>query len=130
MAHFAKLDENNVVTDVVVVSNTDLIVNGVESEAKGIEFLVSLTGHINWKQTSYNGNICKNYASIGSTYDAQRDAFIAPKTLASWVLNESTCQWEYCKPYPTDGRQYYWNEVSVDWLEVPKPRGATPVEIL
>lgn len=127
MAHFAKLDENNVVVDVLIVSNDDLLVNGVESEAKGIEFLVALTGHTNWKQTSYNRNFRTNYASIGSTYDAQRDAFIAPKSIASWVFNEDTYQWEYCKPYPTDGKQYYWNEVSVDWLEIPAPRGVTPV---
>lgn len=127
MAHFAKLDENNLVTDVLVVSNNDLMVNGVESEAKGIEFLVALTGHTKWKQTSYHGNFRKNYASVGSTYDEQRDAFIAPKTLASWVLNEETCQWDYCKPYPKDGRQYYWNEFKLDWIEVPAPKGATPV---
>ena len=127
MAHFAKLDENNVVVDVLVVSNNEILVNGVENEAKGIEFLTNLLGHSNWKQTSYNTKFRKNYASIGSTYDAQRDAFIAPKTLASWVLNEDTCQWEYCIPCPTDGKQYYWNEVSLSWLEVPKPKNATLV---
>jgi hypothetical protein len=130
MAHFAKLDENNVVIDVLVVSNDDLMVNGVESEAKGVEFLTNLLGHSNWKQTSYNGRIRKNYASIGSTYDAQRDAFIASKPLASLVLNEETCQWEFCVPYPLDGKQYAWSEIEVTWRELPPPRGATPVVTL
>ena len=127
MAHFAKLDENNVVVDVLVVSNTDLLVNGVEQESKGVEFLTALTGHSKWKQTSYGAKFRKNYAGIGFIYDEQRDAFIAPKTLASWVLNEETCQWDYCKPCPKDGRQYDWNEFKLDWIEVPAPKGATPV---
>jgi len=127
MAHFAKLDENNIVVEVVVVSNTDLLVNGVEQESKGIEFLTAVTGYSKWKQTSYNAKFRKNYAGIGFTYDEQRDAFIAPKTLASWVFNEETCRWDFCKPYPKDGRQYDWNEFKLDWIEVPAPRGATPV---
>jgi hypothetical protein len=130
MAHFAKLDENNIVTDVLVVSNNDLLMNGIEQESKGIEFLTSLTGHTNWKQTSYNGNFRKNYAGVGFTYDTQRDAFIAPKTLASWILNEDTCRWEYCVPYPTDGKEYQWSEMELTWRELPPPKGATPVIIL
>jgi hypothetical protein len=130
MAHFAKLDENNAVIDVLVVSDNDLLVDGVETESKGVEFLAALTGHANWKQTSYNGKIRKNYASIGSTYDAQRDAFISPKVLASWVLNEDTCRWEYCVPYPKDGKQYEWSEIQCAWRELPPPRGATPVVTL
>jgi len=93
MAHFAKLDENNVVTTVVVVNNSELLVDGVELEAKGIEFLISLFGDSNWKQTSYNGNFRKNYAGIGYTYDPQRDAFIPPKPDGNYVLDEQTCQW-------------------------------------
>jgi len=93
MAHFAKLDENNVVTTVVVVNNSELLVNGVESEAKGVEFLISLFGDSNWKQTSYNGNFRKNYAGIGYTYDPDRDAFIPLKPDGNYVLDEQTCQW-------------------------------------
>lgn len=130
MAHFAKLDENNVVTDVLVVSGNDLMVNGVEQEAKGIEFLTKLTGHANWKQTSYTGGLRKNYAVIGGIYDPQRDAFIAPKTLDSWVLNENTCVWEYCVPHPRDGRDYAWSEIERTWRELPPPKGATPVVVL
>ena len=93
MAHFAKLDENNVVTTVVVVNNSELLIDGVESEAKGVEFLISLFGDFNWKQTSYNGNFRKNYAGIGYTYDPQRDAFIPLKPDGDYVLDEQTCQW-------------------------------------
>jgi hypothetical protein len=93
MAHFAKLDENNVVITVVVVNNSELLVDGVESEAKGVEFLVSLFGESNWKQTSYNATIRKNSAGIGYTYDSDRDAFIPPKPGDSYVLDEQTCQW-------------------------------------
>jgi hypothetical protein len=92
MAHFAKLD-NNTVTEVIVVHNNELLDNGVESEAKGIAFCQSLFGG-NWIQTSYNGNIRKNYAGIGYTYDSTRDAFIAPKpTEGDWELDEETCRW-------------------------------------
>jgi hypothetical protein len=94
MAHFAELDEINIVTQVIVVNNNELLVDGVESEAKGIEFCQSLFGG-NWVQTSYNGNFRKNYAGIGYTYDPIRNAFIAPKPeIGEWILNEDTCQWE------------------------------------
>lgn len=96
MAHFAKLDESNIVTEVIVVHNNELLDNGVELEAKGIAFCQSLFGGI-WKQTSYNGNIRKNYAGIGFTYDEQRDAFIGPKPEChpdDISLNEETCLWE------------------------------------
>jgi hypothetical protein len=94
MAHFAKLDENNVVLEVHCVHNNELMVDGVESEAKGIEFLVLWSGgYIHWKQTSYNKTFRKNYAGIGYTYDVQRDAFIAPKPGDGYVLDEQTCQW-------------------------------------
>ena len=94
MAHFAQLDENNVVTQVIVVGNKDCAdANGVEKESIGIAFCERLFGG-NWKQTSYNGNIRKNYAGIGYSYDPARDAFIPPQPGPEWVLNESTCQWE------------------------------------
>jgi hypothetical protein len=117
MAHFAQLDENNVVLQVIVVHNNELMDNGQESEAKGIAFCQSLFGG-NWKQTSYNGTIRKNYAGIGCVYDAQRDAFIAPKPYASWVLNESTCRWQAPISYPTDGKNYSWNEEQQNWIEI------------
>jgi hypothetical protein len=94
MAHFAQLDESNIVTQVIVVHNNELLDNGVESEAKGVAFCQSLLGG-NWVQTSYNGNIRKNYAGIGYTYDQAQDAFIPPKPEeGNWVLNEDTCRWE------------------------------------
>ena len=95
MAHFAKLDENNIVTHVSVVDNWNCVDgDGNESEAVGVAYLKSIHGEdTNWKQTSYNGNIRKNYAGIGHTFDADRDAFIAPKPYNSWQLNETSCQW-------------------------------------
>jgi hypothetical protein len=94
MAHFAQINENNIVTQVIVVHNNELLDNGVESEAKGIQFCQSLFGG-NWIQTSYNGNIRKNYAGIGYVYDAQKDAFIPPKPeIGEWILDEETCLWK------------------------------------
>jgi hypothetical protein len=94
MAHFAKLDENNVVLEVHCLHNNELMVDGVESEAKGIAFLVMWSGgYPFWKQTSYNGTMRKNYAGIGYTYDANRDAFIPQKPDGDYVLDVQTCQW-------------------------------------
>ena len=117
MAHFAKLDQNNVVLEVHSVNNNDLLQDGVESETKGIQFLVDWSGgYTNWKQTSYNGNIRKNYAGSGYTYDAQRDAFIPPQPFPSWGLNESTCLWDAPTPMPNDGQRYYWDEATTSWV--------------
>lgn len=91
MAHFAQL-ENNIVTQVIVVHNDELLDNGIESESKGIAFCQSLFGGT-WIQTSFNGNIRKNYAAIGYTYDKDRDAFIAPKPEDAIGFDEETCQW-------------------------------------
>lgn len=120
MAHFAKLDENNVVLEVNVVHNNELLdENGQESEQKGIDFLTSWSGgYSNWKQTSYNGNFRKNYAGPGYTYDAGRDAFIPPKPYNSWLLNEDTCLWEPPVAHPTDGKMYKWDEDTTSWVEV------------
>lgn len=93
MAHFAKLNTNNVVIAVHVVNNDVVDDNGVESEQIGIDFLTSLHGHTHWKQTSYNNKIRKNYAGIGYTYDQDRDAFIPPKCHNEAVLDEDTCLW-------------------------------------
>lgn len=118
MAHFAQLDEQNVVTQVIVVSNSDCQVGGVESEEAGIAFCKTLFGPTTkWKQTSYNCNIRKNYAGIGYTYDAGRDAFIAPKPFASWVLDEVPCRWDAPVPMPTDGGVCHWDEATVSWIK-------------
>ena len=95
MAHFAELDLNNIVLRVIVVSNEMLVENNQEFEAKGIAFCKQLFGDESiWVQTSYNGNIRKNYAGIGYTYDQQRDAFIRPKPEGDgWTLDENLCAW-------------------------------------
>ena len=116
MAHFAKLDSNNIVTQVVTVNNDVLIENGVENEQKGIDLLVKLFGNEIWKQTSYNGNIRKNYAGVGYIYDSNRDAFIPPKHYASWTLNEDNCTWEAPVACPTDENIYNWDENSGQWV--------------
>lgn len=115
MAHFAKLDENNIVIFVTVGRDED---NGKESE------LTARTGDV-YKQTSYNtrGGIHllggtpfrKNYAGLGYTYDEVRDAFIPPKPYNSWLLNEDTCQWKAPIDYPTDDKRYVWNEETLSW---------------
>jgi hypothetical protein len=119
MAHFAQLDENNLVTQVIVVHNNDCQINGVETEEAGIVFCKSLFGPATkWKQTSYNGNMRKNYAGIGYTYDAGRDAFIPPQPFPSWSLNEDTCRWEAPTAMPTEGGPYRWDEPTTSWVQV------------
>lgn len=121
MAHFAEIDANNIVLRVIVVGNKDTSdANGVEKEYIGAAFCERLLGGT-WKQTSYNANMRKNYAGIGYTFDAARDAFIPPKPFPSWVLNESTCQWQAPVPMPTDGKMYGWDEGTVSWVEVIAP---------
>jgi len=135
MAYFAKLNPEKIVIRVSSVNNNVLLDNGIESEEKGIQFLKKLYNEPNalWKQTSYNtfngvhsfGKIPlrKNYASIGYTYDENRDAFIPPKMYNSWTLNENTCDWDAPIPYPTiltfgDNIPYliYWNEEGQKWI--------------
>ena len=120
MAHFAKLDDQNVVLDVNVVGNGTL--NNLpfpESEPVGVAFLIDWSGgYTNWKQTSYNANFRKNYAGIGYTYDAVLDAFIPPKPFPSWLLNTETCQWQAPTPYPSDGNMYTWDEATQLWVKV------------
>lgn len=118
MAHFAELDADNKVLRVVVVGNQDCQdSNGQESESVGIAFCQSLFGtDTTWVQTSYNGNMRGKYAGIGDTYDAQRDAFLAPQPFPSWLLNESTLQWEPPVPMPEDGGPYVWDEPSLSWV--------------
>ena len=117
MAHFAELDSNNVVLRVIVVDNKDCsIPDGTEVESIGVAFCQRLGG--NWKQTSYNGNMRKNYAGIGYTYNSDIDAFVPPKPFNSWTLNESTAQWEAPTPMPDDGKMYSWDEATTSWIEV------------
>jgi hypothetical protein len=118
MAHFAQLDENNTVIQVIVVGNKDTSdANGVEKESIGIAFCERLFGG-NWKQTSYNGKIRKNYAGIGYTYNADIDAFVPPKPYASWVLNTETANWDAPVPMPEDGKMYSWDEATTSWIEM------------
>jgi hypothetical protein len=117
MAHFAQL-ENNIVKQVIVVSNQDILdENGQESEQKGIDFCSNLLGGT-WLQTSYNAKIRKNYAGIGYTYDETLDAFIAPKPYNSWLLDEDKAQWKAPIPYPNDDKRYTWDEETRSWVEV------------
>ena len=120
MAHFAKLNENNEVVEVNVVNNEDVgNLEFPESEVLGVQFLNTFYGDSSiWKQTSYNGSFRKNYAGIGYTYDPSREAFIPPKVFNSWVINESTCLWEAPIPYPLDGKKYYWDELTLSWIEI------------
>ena len=121
MAHFAELDENNVVLRVIVVANKDTAdANGNEVESIGVAFCQRLLGG-NWKQTSYNAKFRKNYAGIGYTYDAAIDAFVPPQPYPSWVLNPDTAQWEAPVPMPTDGKMYSWDEATQSWVEVQAP---------
>ena len=135
MAHFAKLNQENIVIAVHVVHNNELLVDGVEDEQKGIDFLNNLfKTNDTWKQTSYNtqGGVHKlggtpfrkNYAAKGYTYDEARDAFIKPKPYESWTLDEDTCYWEPPVAYPdtaggvgSQGKHYEWNEETASWDE-------------
>jgi len=126
MAYFAEIDKNNFVLRVIAVSNADTAnEDGVEVESLGINFCCNLLGG-HWVQTSYNTKggqhpegrpLRKNYAGIGFTYDAIRDAFIPPKPYVSWVLNENTCRWDAPVPYPTDDKMYRWDEPTTSWVE-------------
>ena len=117
MAHFAEIDENNVVLRVIV---------GVDEPLDGEAIYHEMTG-TTWKKTSYNTvagehllggtPFRKNYAGIGYTYDPDRDAFIPPQPFPSWTLDEQTCQWNSPVPFPNDEKQYFWDEPSVSWKE-------------
>lgn len=121
MAHFAEIDENNVVTRVIVVANKDTAdANGNEVESIGVAFCQRLLGG-NWVQTSYNAKFRKNYAGIGYTYRADIDAFVPPQPYPSWVLNPDTAQWEAPVPMPTDGKMYSWDEATQSWVGVQAP---------
>jgi hypothetical protein len=118
MAHFAQIDTNWVVQQVIVVDNSILLnEQGIECDWLGEQFCQQLYGaHTKWIQTSYNGNKYKNFAGISFTFDPHRNAFIPPKPYPSWLLNEGSCRWEAPEPYPTDGQLYQWNEDSLSWI--------------
>ena len=119
MAHFAELDENNVVLRVTVVNNEVLKdEEGIEQESLGLKHLQSLGGR--WVQTSYNKTFRKHYAGIGYTYDETKDAFIPPKPFESWLLDEETLLWKAPIPKPKDENMYFWNEELLTWEEIPK----------
>jgi len=113
MAHFAELDENNIVLRVIVVDDAH--------EADGENWCHNFAGG-RWKQTSYNDRIRKNFAGIGYTWDAERDAFYEPQLYPSWSLNEDTCRWEAPVPYPADPTlPYMWDEDNIQWVLVEPP---------
>ena len=122
MAHFAKINSDNIVTEVIVVNN-DVIKdsNGTEQESLGVAFCTQIYGNGTYKQTSYNSNMRKNMATVGSTYDSTRDAFIRPKIYPSWVLDESTCRWKPPIDNPSDSEAvggnvlYQWDESITNW---------------
>jgi len=118
MAHYAWLDENNIVVNVTVGVDENVIQQDIGGSTEAWEAFYSQATGYDIKRTSYNGNIRKNYAGIGYTYDAARDAFIAPKPFNSWVLDEATCQWQAPTAYPTDGKIYYWSEDDLSWREI------------
>jgi hypothetical protein len=105
MSHFAKINSDNIVTQ-VIVAEQDFINSGFVGDS----FL--------WVQTSYNGNFRKNYAGINYTYDLIRDAFIPPQPHPSWTINEENCLWESPVPYPDDGNFYEWDEATISWKEI------------
>jgi hypothetical protein len=122
MAHFAQLDENNVVIQVIVVANEELMENGAESEDKGIAFCKTLLGaDTNWVQTSYNATIRKNYAGIGYIYDPVADHFFLPQPFPSWTL-DADARWQAPVPYPMEeGKFFTWDEETLSWVEVVLP---------
>ena len=113
MAHYAFLDENNIVTEVIVGIDETETIEGLDTETWYGNFRNQVC-----KRTSYNGNIRKNYAGLGYTYDEERDAFIAPKPFESWILDEEKCVWKAPLPYPTDEKVYDWDESTASWVEV------------
>jgi hypothetical protein len=110
MAHYAFLDENNVVTEVITGIDETELIEGLDTET----WYGNFRGQV-CKRTSYNNNYRKNYAGIGYTYDAELDAFIAPKPFESWLLDEETCLWEAPVAYPDDGERYTWDEATLSW---------------
>jgi len=129
MAHFAEIDENNIVQRVIVVSNDVLLVDGVENEHKGIDFCKSLYGeNTNWVQTSYNNSFRKQFAGIGMTYDSNKNKFIVPQPYSSWTLNQNddwqapiSCPETYSLNLKDNNNNpikdpYAWDENNLQWV--------------
>jgi len=124
MAHYAFLNADNTVSEVIPGRNEDEIVDGISDWEKHYgDFRNQVC-----KRTSYNGNYRKNFAGIGYTYDFERDAFIAPQPHNKWILNESTCQWQAPVPYPVDGLEYVWNDNKGVWEPLEAPEVESPIE--
>ena len=114
MSHFAQIDSNNIVTQVLVIEQ-DVIDTGLFGEPSSF---VQTSYNTHGGVHSLNGTpLRKNYAGIGYTYDEERDAFIPPKPFNSWVLNEDSCLWEAPTPMPTDDKRYVWDEDTTSWVE-------------
>ena len=113
MAHYAFLNENNIVTEVIVGIDETELIEGLHPEIWYGNFRNQTC-----KRTSYNANYRKNYAGIGFTYDEDRDAFIPPKPYSKWILNEDTCNWDPPVEYPLDGKIYVWNDNKGEWEEL------------
>jgi hypothetical protein len=111
MAHYAFLDEQNIVTEVIVGIDETELIEGKDPETWYSEFRGQTC-----KRTSYNGNIRKNYAGVGYKYDEESDAFIAPKPFESWLLDEDTCRWQAPIPYPEGEVMYRWDEEAGAWV--------------
>jgi len=114
MAHYAFLDENNIVTEVIVGRNEYEIVNDISDWET---YYGNMRGQI-CKRTSFNGNIRKQYAGVGYSYDPVADVFISPKPYPSWVLNEASCQWEAPVPCPGIPAEYEWDETTLSWVKI------------
>lgn len=112
MAHYAFLDKDGIVTEVITGRDETETVDGISDW----ETYYGNIRNQDCVRTSYNGNIRYNYAGIGFTYDADRDAFISPKPYESWVLDEETCRWAAPVPYPEDDVMYQWDEETIDWI--------------
>jgi hypothetical protein len=118
MAHFAQIDENNIVQQLLVVSNENCgNLEFPESEPIGQDFINSIGLEGNWKQTSYNSTFRKRYAGLDDVYDESRDAFLPIKPFPSWILNEDTCLWESPIERPNDDKFYDWDEENLTWKE-------------
>ena len=119
-SYYARLDDNNVVTEVLAVADTSVFnEDGSDNETAGIAFFQVHYGvDTKWVHTRYDGSKRKNYAGKGFAYDATRDAFIPPQPFPSWILNEETCRWDAPIPYPNDGNMYSWDESSGAWIQV------------
>ena len=114
MAHYAFLDENNIVTEVIPGRNENEVVDGISDWE---QWYGDFRGQV-CKRTSYNNNYRKNYAGVGFYFDEDRNAFIAPKPFDSWTLDEETCRWQAPVAYPADGLLYAWDEENQNWVAI------------